>query len=526
MLKQFIIHKTYILAIIAAFLISFTHAATTAVSLHLEKTATNADNLLVEGDSSEISSDLTSEAPPGTPTESPPNPDLPPLTPTFTSHLMVKAFYPGDSSDNAGEFIELYKTIDGNLDLSGYKLRYTNGRGVDDIIWEFAEGTMMTGQTMVLRYSKSPDAAESDAVYTASLARTAGPLEILLDGDPVDSVCWAGAGKTGCVAGYKTGESLPYVRDLAHNTLAKTEDYQPAYDKTGNAVIWPVLVDDEPSSPPHDETAGSISARCRGLQFTEVYAYHDGNQQEQFVELYNSTSQPIDTTHCALGYKKKTYAISGLIGPNSYQAYYPASLGFSLTKNPASTNSITLIDADGKVVDELVYPHGQKKSTSYALIFATTGETLWQPTYARTPGVENIYQKFRTCEAGKVINEATGNCVKAEALDTALADCPEGKYRNPLTGRCKSLSSETTVKPCAEGYERNPETNRCRKIVAENSGANYALVPSTASSGKSFIALGVVALIVSAGIIYIILQYRLEIVRMLRKLRQRIHHVS
>ncbi|MCL2001886.1 hypothetical protein FWG76_00575, partial [Candidatus Saccharibacteria bacterium] len=51
-----------------------------------------------------------------------------------------------------------------------------------------------------------------------------------------------------------------------------------------------------------------------------------------------------------------------------------------------------------------------------------------------------------------------------------LADCGEGRYRNPLTNRCKKIEVPTEQKPCNEGYERNPETNRCRKI-RENSGA-------------------------------------------------------
>lgn len=521
MFKHFITHKAHILAIIAAFLISFTHAAAATIPTYLKSRVASINDSVV----SDGSSDKTEMDSPTPPVDAPSDPDSPPILPTFTSELIIKALYPGDSSDNKGEFIELYKTTDENLDLSGYQLRYTNGSGTDSVIWEFAEGTIMIGKTLVLRYYKSPDATDSDAQYTSSLARTAGPLEILLDGEPVDSVCWAGSSKTGCVSGYKTGETSPLVRDLEHDVLYKSDGYLPGFDATGNSVIWPTLVGDEPDISTSDETAENISARCQGLQFTEVYAYYDSDQSEQFIELYNPTSQAIDVSSCKISYKKKFYAISGLIQAGHYQAFYPSSLGFSLTKNPASTNSITLIDANEKVVDELVYSHGQKKSTSYALIFTTASEALWQTTYARTPGVENVYQKFRTCESGKVINEATGNCVKAEALETTLADCPEGKYRNPLTGRCKNLTTESAVKPCAEGYERNPETNRCRKIVSENDGAGYALVPNTSSSGKSFVALGVVILIATAGIIYIILQYRLEIIRMIRKIRQRIHHI-
>ena len=215
-----------------------------------------------------------------------------------------------------------------------------------------------------------------------------------------------------------------------------------------------------------------------------------------------------------------------------YLVIYPGKLtpSFSLTKNPSSSNSVELIDVDKTTVDILVYPHGQKKSTTYAKFIDTDGSESWSLTYASTPGATNIYQEFRTCPTGKVINPATGNCIKVTTTKSSssgtLAECPAGKYRNPLTGRCKKIETASDEpKPCAEGYERNPETNRCRKLKAENDGAGYALVPTTYSGKPSFVAFGIVALLVTIGIVYIILQFRHEIARMLRKIRQRLHHV-
>ncbi|MBQ2637677.1 hypothetical protein IJG10_00940, partial [Candidatus Saccharibacteria bacterium] len=133
-------------------------------------------------------------------------------------------------------------------------------------------------------------------------------------------------------------------------------------------------------------------------------------------------------------------------------------------------------------------------------------------TYMPTPGEENNYQKFKTCPVGKVINEETGNCVNETTLSTTLAACPEGKYRNPLTNRCKSYATTASaeLKPCAEGYERNPATGRCRKIVS-NDGADYSLVSETFEEKSKFIALYAVIGIVALGVIYILFQYREEI---------------
>lgn len=500
-----------LLIIMLVIVISFAHASIVAISQYLDRPL------------NEIS-DITSTHEPASPPEET-EIDSPVTIPdyTFSTNLIIRAINPGykdaDNNPDVGELIELYKTIDGDLDLSGYSLRYTNGSGTSTEIWKFSEGTVMHGKSLVLRYAKAIDSTSSDATYATSLALSAGPLDLLLDGDVVDKVCWTG--KTDCAKAFKSATPTTLVRDLTTGEFAHLEKYSSDYDATGSAITWPIIPDD----PVSDETSDSISSRCQGLEFTEVYSYYEVDATEQFIELYNSTSQNIDVTHCGLKYKNKTYPITGIVTAESYAIFRPEELGFSLTKNPSTSNTVSLIDSNAQTIDELVYIHGQKKSTSYALIYDQNGEANWMVTYARTPGYENTYQKFRTCESGKVINEATGNCIKATSLEATTTDCPEGKYRNPLTNRCKTIETSTSPKPCAEGYERNPETNRCRKITAENDGAGYALVPMTSTNQKSFIALGIVGLLVTAGVVYIILQFRLEILRFLRKLRQRFHRV-
>lgn len=55
---------------------------------------------------------------------------------------------------------------------------------------------------------------------------------------------------------------------------------------------------------------------------------------------------------------------------------------------------------------------------------------------------------------------------KADAEEVSEKVCEEGKYLNPLTGRCKKIEVET-VKTCTEGYYLNEATGRCRKVVVE-----------------------------------------------------------
>lgn len=475
----------------------------------------------------EASSSVTSEEDP-TPEGSPaPEDPLDSESPSdeayeFSSQLIIKAVNPGytnaDKLTNAGELIELQNLAGTTISLAGLTVRYTNGSGKAVELFTFPEGTTMAGELLLMRYAKSPDAEQSDLTYSSSLAMSAGPLELIYDGETVDSVCWTG--KDDCAKAFKSSAPTTLVRNLSTGEFEHLLTYEPQFVPSSSGLYLPES-DPEPDADP--DTQEPAPPQCRGLEFSEVLTYYSDTATEQFVEFYNSTSKNITLDGCQLQYKNKTYPISGIISAGDYLAYYPSPT-FSLTKNPNTNNTLSLIDTDGETVDELIYPHGQKKATSYAKFYDANGTASWSITYNPTPGMPNNLQTFRTCPAGKVINPVTGNCVNLSTSTTT--ECPAGKYRNPLTGRCKNIEdSASTLKECAEGYERNPTTNRCRKITLPNDGADYALVPTTSSSGTTFAALGIVVLIVSLGSIYIALQFRHEATRTVRKIRQRGHDI-
>ncbi len=478
------------------------------------------------------------------------NPSLedPPEPFDFQEDLIISALNPGytvtlnnDKLSDVGEFIELLNLTDAPLVLAGYSLRYTNSSGKTNTVFTFPEGSYMTGKHLLLRYRKAPEHEQADLNYSASLAMKAGPLELYFEEDLVDTVCWTG--KTGCLKEFKNDSKTTHRTTLVRNLTSgefehlPADDYLPEFDPRSENLVLPSDEDD-----PSDNLGGAndsdnsakLAPKCRGLEFSEVLTYYDKEQSEQFIELFNPLAESINLQGCQIGYKNKLYALEGTINSGGYLTFYPHSQ-FSLTKNPKNPSIISLIDADGEAVDELAYPNGQKKLTSYAKIIDSTGEESWKLTYAITPGRENIYQQYRTCEEGKVINEATGNCVKATSISKStsstvsklLEDCPPGKYRNPLTGRCKNIATTTssTLKECAEGYERNPETNRCRKIKKANDGAEFAVKPVAHSDGTAFIGIGIVVIIILLGVVYVALQFRHEIIRAARKIRQRANHI-
>ena len=478
------------------------------------------------------------------PLPSDPSAPTPPSAFHFSSDLIIRAINPGytvDGQRDVGEFIEL-QNVSGtpSLSLAGYSVRYTNSSGRSTSLLNFSESASLAGESLLMRLARSPGSDQADATYMTTIAMSAGTIALVYNDAVVDQVCWQNK-SADCHTAFTSDHPTSLVRDLATGEFTHQTAYTPAYDSEHPGLIIappvnpPTTPDtpDQPSAPPdtspEPETPEKIT-RCYGIEFSEILTYYSENAAEQFIELYNHTDQTVELSACALRYKKKVYSLSGELAAEKYLVFYPAqnATPFTLTKNPNKSNLLELVSADGAIIDILEYAHGQKKGTSYAKFYDAQGEELWQLTYAATPQAQNVYQEFRSCPAGKTINRSTGNCVKITTAtqDAATADCPAGKYRNPLTGRCKKIESASTEpKPCAAGYERNPETNRCRKVAADNDGASYALVPTTYSSDSTFVALGIVILLVSLGVIYIILQFRREIARAVRKIRQRFHHI-
>ena len=459
--------------------------------------------------------------------------------------LYIKAIDPGykvGDKSNVNEFIELRKNGSDVLGLENVSLRYT-GSGAPTTLVSFVEGTRLEGENLVLRLEGSPtvqDAIRVDGdfekvtnvVYSTTLAMT-GKLEVVYTEGEVETILDSVSWTSGKNAFYSTAPTV-LVRDEGTNSFSYVaeESYTPKVNKESLFV------------PAVEGGSETTVGQCDGLEFSEILTYYDEEAAEQFVEVYNASDEVIPLMACSLRYKNKLHALAtseAMLYPGEYFVYRPS--GFTLTKNPNTENTYELVDAIGTVVDSQAIKHGQKVGTSWALIKSADGKGEWKTTYKPTPGEKNVYQQFRTCAAGKVINPATGNCVNIAASDdtqecpegkyrnpltgrcknyettSKSSACPEGKYRNPLTGRCKSYATATEQAPCKEGYERNPETGRCRK-VKNNSGADYGVVPITGTEEQSsFVAMWAMVGLGVLGGSYVVWQFRGEIGYFVKRLR-------
>jgi len=122
------------------------------------------------------------------------------------------------------------------------------------------------------------------------------------------------------------------------------------------------------------------------------------------------------------------------------------------------------------------------------------------PETNRCRTLEDTLNALSACEEGYERNPTTNRCRKiASASTSTLTPCKEGQVRNPETNRCKAAASEaSTLTPCNEGYERNPATNRCRKTAVDGaSTTKYPVEPYAEgdSSSATWWAIGGVAAI-------------------------------
>jgi hypothetical protein len=191
---------------------------------------------------------------------------------------------------------------------------------------------------------------------------------------------------------------------------------------------------------------------------------------KEFIELFNPSAYPVSLSGYMLQIDTKTVSLPDYqLAPNAYVVLSDTQTTIVL---PNTSGSVRLLGPDGAVIDESSPYTNPLDNQSWSLI-----DEIWQYTNQPTPGVANISMTLDeasgetpddttviTCPAGKYRNPLTGRCKNIEAH--SLAPCDIDEERNPATGRCRSIfSSIGGLTPCQPGQIRNPETNRCRSSV-------------------------------------------------------------
>jgi hypothetical protein len=290
------------------------------------------------------------------------------------------------------------------------------------------------------------------------------------------------------------------------------------------------------------------------LQLTEILPNATGSDSgHEYIEIYNPTDRTADlglyTLYVGVNNEKSYQFPAGtVIGPGEYATFYDDAMKFTLV-NTAS--QVSLAGSDGTMIAQSDAYANPDDDNTWALI-----NGVWQytnqptPNAANLPAIQTLDEETSTssqvapCPAGKYRHPLTNRCRNIEVDGAVLTACDADQYRNPETGRCRKVvtagalaackdgqyrSEETnrcrniatasaSTAPCKEGQERNPDTNRCRNATSQAvPQAAYAVEP-VKDGAKSFVgwtALGSVGAL-AAG--YAGWEWRREVTNWIRRI--------
>jgi len=223
-----------------------------------------------------------------------------------------------------------------------------------------------------------------------------------------------------------------------------------------------------------------IEQERRPVLITEIFANAGGSDTgHEFIELYNPSDSELSLAGYVVAIGKafeKTFNLFehlqvGVLAPRERIVIYDTDLGFTLL-NTAS--GVRIITPAGNVASETSYTE-PKDDMSWALF-----EEGWAYTNQPTPGQDNqpsvvllgedestSSSSLSPCPAGKYRHPITNRCRNIETDTAMLVACNNDEYRNPETNRCRKIATlAASLTPCNDGYERNTSTNRCRKVAA------------------------------------------------------------
>lgn len=376
--------------------------------------------------------------------------------------LLITEVQPQSATAKTEEFIEIYNPTDQAVSLNSFQVVYfsaANSSGSPLVLTPSLLGTSLKSHGYLL-LKQSGYQLEADASFANSgLSDGGGHVQILLNNQVIDTVGWGTAAHpegqaAQAVAKEETISRAVNADGFFQDTDNNLMDFQGATPSpTGGGIVEDVPdvcsnIEGIQVVPPMgyevigDGTCQLIKV-CQ-LEVSEISAQPNLNGQE-YIEFRNNSPSTMTAQLCQLSINGGSQRIlpEQEMLPGSYLV-----MAFTSGVIRNTAGSVVLVQSDGlQTVYE--YPTAYSGQTANFETGSYRGVVSDQP----TPGAENQTMLFEEVEAGKGGGET-------------LAECPEGKYRNPATNRCKNIETATaTLTPCDEDQERSPATNRCRKIT-------------------------------------------------------------
>ena len=431
-----------------------------------------------------------------------------------SSSVVVSQLQTGGAGSGTAslEFVELYNNASVAVNVSNWCVKYSSASDLTTTTLaclappDQQTELFIEPQGYVTLASTAYESATGktwDYRFTATLSATSGHVRIFdASGAIVDTVGW------------KTGNSLPAnpeteavngpVGGASITRIIDSEGHYQDTDSNATDFVQTLVVHHE-SGLYEQETVVDVCTNVDGVQevvparytleggncvviplphlyITEILPNPSGDDTgSEFIELYNPNPDPVSLEHYRIRTgsvldKQYAFPIGASIASGQYFIVTNTQVPFTLTN---SGGRVQLADDFGTAIDETAAYANASDNWSWAYL----GDS-WQFTNQPTPGAANlppieagqgsagtaVATTLAPCGAGKYRNPLTNRCRNIEVDAAVLAACDSDEYRNPETNRCRKVAAlASSLTPCDPGEERNPATNRCRSVTASSS---------------------------------------------------------
>lgn len=444
------------------------------------------------------------------------------------------------SSESGFEFIELFNGSTSDIELNNYSLRIK-----DDSAKSMRLSGVLSGgayQSIVTLFSLKNSGATIQLVQHISSELEQVIEEVSYGSEATDTQSWSyfteGWELTPVT---KNAANLRFVDEAPVDICPVTPTVDltvPAgYEINSDGICVPIV---------------NTLEDCH-IEISEISAQPNYNGKE-YIEFYNASSTIAVLERCKLRINGGAEKVVGVI-ELAPKARYVMQFSSGAIRN--SAGSVTLIDSDnvefeyayqdtgsgevvnfetGKLTGTISnHPTPDAQNQPADAVKTETATTPSSSTYEPCPegkfrnpetnrckNIASASSELTPCASDQIRNPETNRCKKVSSSSTSLTPCQPDQFRNPATNRCKKISSESsTLKPCAENQERNPETNRCRKIATDVSGTALGVAAEPASTANASYKLPAAIISVTALFGYALYEYRSDIARRVSGIREK-----
>ncbi|HAH50126.1 MAG TPA: hypothetical protein DCL80_02225, partial [Balneola sp.] len=304
--------------------------------------------------------------------------------------LFTEIFYDTPGTDSNEEWIELYNAGNATIDLGGYTITDNNGTGSS---YTFPGGTTILPQSFLTVASNSAGfnaiyGFEADIYGSIPALNNSGEALLLTDSQSnlIDAVAWEGGASAGLPSGWGSSSDPSAATGETIYRLNASGD-------TDSFSDWATAVNN--GDPQTQASAPTIA----NVLFSEIFYDTPGTDgEEEWIELYNTTSQQIDISGFTITDNNGTGAVytfpSGTtIDGQAYFTVAKVAIGFQPLYNsdahqygniPDLNNTgdaLLLKDNTGSLVDEVAWEGGASAGVPLGWgtgPSAATGESLFR----------------------------------------------------------------------------------------------------------------------------------------------------